>query len=114
MDINKGCGEMTNTSQKPQFEYGMNEQLKNLLTEIKTCAFSVLMDKGYTKEKADKSIAKIKNFDVYETETGFRIETLVDEYEIAVFHHNDEIKVAFYCDEEHKMRTKNSYQIYKP
>lgn len=86
------------------FEYGMNEQLKNLQEEIKRCAYSLLIDKSYTVEEAQNAIEKIKNFNVYETETGYRIETLVDNYKVIVFHHKGEVNVTFY-DEESKEQT---------
>ena len=78
----------------------MFEQLINLLTEVKTSAFSVLMDKGYTKDKADKSIENINKFEVIKTDLGFRIEVLVDDYRIIVCHYSDETKLLFYSTDE--------------
>ena len=86
------------------FEYGMNEHLKNLQEEIKRCAFSLLIDNGYTDREAQNAIEKIKNFNVYEIETGYKIESLVDNYKVIVFHHKGEVNVTFY-DEESKEQT---------
>lgn len=80
------------------FEYGVATHLKNLQDEIKRCTLDILIDKGYTLDKAKEAIDNIKNFNVYEVETGFRIEALVDEYKI---------RVDFYSEEkDHKPTTK--------
>lgn len=78
-----------------KYEYGMSTQLKYLQDEIKRCARAVLIDKGYTVSSSNDAIERIKDFHVYETETGYRVEALVDDYKVIVFHHKDEIKVVF-------------------
>lgn len=80
------------------YEYQMNTQLKYIQEELKRCAFEVLIGREYTVGKATSAIQRIKNFNVYETETGFRIETIVDDYKITVFHHNDRTKVEFFSE----------------
>lgn len=74
------------------FENCMYEQLNRLQEELKACVVNVLVDNGYDNEKAKKSVEYIKNFNVYETETGFRVDTLVDDYKISVFHHKYETR----------------------
>lgn len=95
------------------FEYGVVTHLKNLQDEIKRCTLDILIDKGYTLDKAKEAIDNIKNFNVYEVETGFRIEALVDEYKIIVFHHTDNIKVTFYSEEKDPNRQQklNTIQV---
>ena len=75
------------------FDNCMYEQIKRLQDELKACAVSVLVDNGYDNEKAKKSVECIKNFNIYETVTGYRVDTLVDDYKISVFHHKYETRV---------------------
>ena len=86
-------------------------KLKNLQDEIKRCTLDILIDKGYTLVKAKEVIESIKNFNVYETKTGFRIEALVEGYKIIVFHHTDNIRGDFYSDEKDPNTTTKTVTI---
>lgn len=80
-------------------EYNINEHLKICLQKLKACALCLLMDKGYTKDKAYKAVETIKNFNVYETKTGFKIETLAEGFKTTIFLHTDNLEVKFYSEE---------------
>ena len=82
------------------YEYGMATELKQLLDEIKYNTRAILTNKGYTVDKANEAIESIKNFKVTEIATGFRIETLVDDFKIIVFYHTDKTEVTFYSEEK--------------
>lgn len=63
----------------------MATQLKILQDEIKRCTLDILIDEGYTLDKAKGAIECIKDFHVYEQETGFRIKTSVDDFKHICF-----------------------------